>query len=134
MASPPSDPHPGRVNQKPSPAADSHTPWSTVLQRPWNWAVGRRYELAALVLYAFVLVVRAPWVLVLGRFWAEEATVYLAYAWNHSFLDALTAPHFGYFNLVANVGRPSLPRTFRSNPRRASPPVSPCSSNSFPPR
>jgi hypothetical protein len=55
-------------------------------------------------LYAFVLVVRAPWVLVQGRFWAEEATGYLAYAWNHSFLDALTAPQYGYFNLVANVG------------------------------
>jgi hypothetical protein len=66
--------------------------------------VSRRYELAALVLYAFVLVVRAPWVLVLGRFWAEEATGYLAYAWDHSFLDALTAPHYGYFHLVANVG------------------------------
>jgi hypothetical protein len=74
------------------------------LQRPWNWAVGRRYELAALLLYVFVLVARAPWVLVLGRFWAEEATGYLAYAWNHSFLDALTAPQYGYFNLVANVG------------------------------
>jgi hypothetical protein len=54
-------------------------------------------------LYAFVLVARAPWVLVLGRFWAEEATVHLAYAWNHSFLDTLVAPHSGYWNLVANV-------------------------------
>jgi hypothetical protein len=50
-----------------------------------------------------VLVVRAPWVLVWGRFWAEEATVYLAYAWSHSFLEALTAPHLGYYNLVANM-------------------------------
>jgi hypothetical protein len=66
--------------------------------------VGRRYELTALVLYAFVLVLRAPWVLVQGRFWAEEATRYFAYAWDHSFLDALTAPQYGYFNLVANLG------------------------------
>ena len=50
-----------------------------------------------------MLVVRAPRVLVGGRFWAEEATVYLAYAWDHSFLDALTAAHLGYFNLVANM-------------------------------
>jgi hypothetical protein len=55
-------------------------------------------------LYVFVLVIRAPWVLVRGRFWAEEATVYFAYAWSHSFLEALTAPHLGYYNLVANVG------------------------------
>jgi hypothetical protein len=75
-----------------------------VLQRAWNWGFGRRYEIAALVLCAFVLVARAPWVLLLGRFWAEEATVHLAYAWDHSFLDALTAPQFGYCNLVANVG------------------------------
>jgi hypothetical protein len=54
-------------------------------------------------LYAFVLVVRAPWVLVQGRFWAEEATGYFAYAWSHSFLNALTAPQYGYFNLFANV-------------------------------
>jgi hypothetical protein len=75
-----------------------------VLNHPWNWALRRRYELAALVLYAFVLVVRAPWVLVLGRFWAEEATGYFAYAWRHSFLEALCAPQYGYLNLVANIG------------------------------
>jgi hypothetical protein len=96
-------PHPARVDQTLVPATSSRSSSPAVWQRPWNWAVGRRYELAALLLYAFVLVVRAPWVLVLGRFWAEEATGYLAYAWNHSFLDALTAPQYGYFNLVANA-------------------------------
>jgi hypothetical protein len=93
-----------RVEQQPAPVAGSRTSRLAALQRPWNWSVGRRHELAALLLYAFVLVAHAPWVLLLGRFWAEEATGYLAYAWNHSFLDALTAPHYGYFNLVANVG------------------------------
>ena len=100
--------HPGlarteRADPKPAPATGFHASGPSGLLRPWNWAVGRRYQLAALVLFAFVLVVRAPWVLVLGRFWAEEATVYLAYAWDHSFLDALTAPHLGYYHLVANV-------------------------------
>jgi hypothetical protein len=97
-------PHPARVDQTLVPVTGSRSFWPAVWQRPWNWAVGRRYELAALVLYAFVLFVRAPWVLVLGRFWAEEATGYLAYAWNHSFLEALSAPQYGYLNLVANVG------------------------------
>jgi hypothetical protein len=59
--------------------------------------------LAALLLYAFVLVVRAPWVLFEGRVWAEEGTVYLQYAWTHSFLDALVSPHLGYYYLVANA-------------------------------
>lgn len=97
-------PHPVRADQTVVPVPGSRSSRPGVWQRSWNWAVGRRYELAALILYAFVLVVRAPWVLVQGRFWAEEATGYLAYAWNHSFLDALTAPQYGYFNIVANVG------------------------------
>ncbi|MGO8927276.1 MAG: hypothetical protein ACLQU3_10345 [Limisphaerales bacterium] len=95
--------HPARVDQTLVPVTASGSSWPVVWQRLWNWAVGRRYELAALVLYAFVLVVRAPWVLVQGRFWGEEASSYFAYAWNHSFLDVLTA-QYGYFNLVANVG------------------------------
>jgi len=61
-------PHPARVDQTLVPATSSRSSSPAVWQRPWNWAVGRRYELAALLLYAFVLVVRAPWVLVLGRF------------------------------------------------------------------
>ena len=63
----------------------------------------RRYELLGLFLYAFILVVRAPWVLFQGRFWAEEGTFFLPYAWTHSFLDSLIAPHAGYYNLVSNL-------------------------------
>jgi hypothetical protein len=99
-----SHPHSARADKKSAPAADAGSSRPAMAQCPWSWAVGRRYELVALVLYGFVLVLRAPWVLVMGRFWAEEASVYLAYAWNHSFLDALTAPQLGYYNLVANVG------------------------------
>ena len=50
--------------------------------------LARRYELLALALYAFILVLRAPWILFQGRFWAEEGTVYLQYAWTHSFPEA----------------------------------------------
>src|SRR3974390_1522080 len=91
-----------RVEPQAAPASGSEVPRPPVLQRARGWVFGRRYELAALILYAFVLVARAPWVLMLGRFWAEEATGYLAYAWNHSFLEALTAPQYGYFNLGGN--------------------------------
>jgi len=69
----------------------------------WPWFVTWRGELAALALFAFALIVRAPWVLVFGRFWAEEGTVFLSYAWTHSFLDALTAPHLGYYNFIPTV-------------------------------
>ena len=93
-----------RAEPTPAPLVGPSPSWPPVIQSAWHWVVERRYELFALVLYAFVLVARAPWVLVQGRFWAEEATGYFAYAWDHPFLDALTAPHYGYFNLVANLG------------------------------
>jgi hypothetical protein len=67
------------------------------------WLVRRRHELGILVLYAFILVVRAPWILFTGRIWAEEGTVYLKYAWTHPFFDALVSPHLGYYTLVPNV-------------------------------
>jgi hypothetical protein len=56
-----------------------------------------------LFLYAFVLVVRAPWILFAGRVWAEEGTIFLQYAWTHSIFDSVLCPHAGYCNLVANV-------------------------------
>jgi hypothetical protein len=72
-------------------------------RRAPEWLLTRRYEFLALGLYAFVLAVRAPWILFSGRIWAEEGTMFLQYAWNHSVLDALIAPHAGYYNLVANT-------------------------------
>jgi hypothetical protein len=88
-------------NAPPSAArADAATPGTVRLP---GWMMARRYEFAALLLYAFILVVRAPWILFVGRIWSEEGTIFLQYAWTHSFLDALTAPHAGYYNLVANL-------------------------------
>jgi hypothetical protein len=72
-------------------------------QRSGDWLIARRFELLALGLFALVLAARSPVVMFIGRFWAEEGTVYFQYAWTHSFLDALTAPHIGYYNFVANV-------------------------------
>jgi hypothetical protein len=86
------------------PKPNSSRPGKRVeLTRAWGWFVTRRFELAALALYTFILILRAPWVWVFGRFWAEEATVYLSYAWTHPFMDALTSGHLGYYNLVPNL-------------------------------
>jgi hypothetical protein len=46
---------------------------------------------------------RAPRLLQEPRIWAEEGTVYLAYAFSHSWLQALIAPHQGYYGLLPNV-------------------------------
>jgi hypothetical protein len=54
-------------------------------------------------LYALLLVLRAPTLLVSPRLWAEEATVYLAHALSASGWQALAAPHLGYYSLLPNV-------------------------------
>jgi hypothetical protein len=68
-----------------------------------GWLEKDQFTIAALIWYALALVLRAPEVLYPGRFWAEDGSVFFQYAWTHSFLDALTAPHIGYFSLVPNV-------------------------------
>lgn len=64
----------------------------------------------ALLAAAAFLVLRAPRVLLDGRFWAEEGTVWFAAARGDG-LAALLRPHQGYLNLVANVaaGAAALP-------------------------
>ncbi|HEY4252868.1 MAG TPA: hypothetical protein VGM87_16785 [Roseomonas sp.] len=37
-----------------------------------------------------------------GRFWAEDG-LFLLDAWTRPFLDAMTTPHTGYFNIVASL-------------------------------
>lgn len=46
---------------------------------------------------------RSPIVLIHGRVVAEEGTVYLQYAWNHSLCSALFATHLGYYSLCPNL-------------------------------
>ena len=59
--------------------------------------------LLVLVAAGAVMYWRAPRLLQEPRIWAEEGTVYLAYAYNHSWLQALIAPHQGYYGLFPNV-------------------------------
>lgn len=65
------------------------------LLRGGSWAI--------LAVYIFVLVLRAPALLQEGRFWAEEATVYFAYAWTHPWWETLFQPHLGYLSLYNNL-------------------------------
>ena len=55
-----------------------------------------------LLLAGAFLVLRAPRVLLEGRFWAEEGTVYFAAARGDG-LGSLLRPHQGYLNLAANA-------------------------------
>ncbi len=48
-------------------------------------------------------VFRLPELLSEPRFWAEEGRVYFLHALTHPILDALTAPHQGYYSLVPNL-------------------------------
>lgn len=59
--------------------------------------------LLVLVAAGAVMYWRAPSLLQAPRVWAEEGTVYLAFAYNHSWLQALIAPHQGYYGLFPNV-------------------------------
>jgi len=66
---------------------------------------GRRILFPWLLLLgsAAVMILRAPGFFLEPRIWAEEGTVYMAYAYNHSFWQALVAPHQGYYGLFPNL-------------------------------
>src|SRR4051812_27731353 len=59
----------------------------------------RSLPAAALTLAALFLIVRrTPHILLVGRFWAEEGTIYFRDALLGSWADALLAPRMGYFS------------------------------------
>lgn len=77
-------------------------------ERPTSEVNARRARLAALVGAVLFMVARVPQLIVAPRLWAEEATVYLAHAVHHSFLQSLllvptSRGPAGYFNLAANL-------------------------------
>ncbi len=53
--------------------------------------------------YSIIMLARAPILIVSGRLWAEEATVYFAAAVTQPWYKSLFAPHIGYFSLFSNV-------------------------------
>lgn len=70
------------------------------VQAPVAWLIPWR---AALLLAGFVLLVllRLPQAVAHGRFYAEEATNFFAYAWHTPWREALFHPLGGYLNIVA---------------------------------
>ncbi len=65
-------------------------------------ALGPRLVALALLLYAGLVLLRMPKIVLKGRFWAEEGAVFFANAWTLDPLHALAVPVGGYLNLVAN--------------------------------
>jgi hypothetical protein len=63
----------------------------------------RRQRWALLAVFALIVAFRLPHAWAHGRFQDEEATVFLAYAWHHPWLDALFRPFAGYWNAAANT-------------------------------
>lgn len=64
---------------------------------------GRNAIAAILALYAVLVLLRVPQIALLGRFWAEEGTVFFATAWTRPPLSALLTSYAGYLNLAANA-------------------------------
>jgi hypothetical protein len=54
-------------------------------------------------LFAVLVAVRIPGILLHGRFWAEEGRNFFANAWNLPWWQALFAPHSGYVNVSGNL-------------------------------
>lgn len=60
-------------------------------------------QVLAILVYAGLIAVRIPDILLKGRFWAEEAVVYFAAARQLPWYDALFLVHAGYLNVTAGL-------------------------------
>ncbi len=80
------------------------SPTATGTQRFGAAPASTRRETLIMLLLAFALLaVRNPALLLHGRLWAEEGTVYLRFAWENAFWHALVAHHQGYYALLPNL-------------------------------
>ncbi len=72
-----------------------------------RWAAGELWRIGALVASALVISWRAPSLLLRPRFWAEEGSIYFAFAYCHahtsSWYQALIFDFRGYFALWPNL-------------------------------
>jgi hypothetical protein len=59
-------------------------------------------DLIILISYIFLMLYRVPELILRGRMWAEEATIYFAPAYINRWYEALFTPHLGYFSLFNN--------------------------------
>lgn len=65
--------------------------------------VSVKWQSGLFVVYTALIALRYPWMLIHGRVWGEEGTVYLASAWSMGILKAILAPHQGYYALWPNL-------------------------------
>jgi len=65
--------------------------------------VSARTKMLMLTAYGFLIALRYPWLLLHGRLWIEDGTVYLRAGWADSFSTALFSPHLGYYALWPNA-------------------------------
>lgn len=63
---------------------------------------GRGAVALALLIYALLILVRMPEIVLKGRFWAEEGAIFFVNAWALDPVHALLMPVGGYLNFVAN--------------------------------
>jgi hypothetical protein len=73
--------------------------------QPGNAAdvVSARTKMLMLTVYGLLTALRYPWLLLHGRLWAEEGSVYLRSGWTESYSSALFASHLGYYALWPNA-------------------------------
>jgi hypothetical protein len=73
-------------------------------------------KLLSLSAFGLMVCARMPQIILKGRFWAEEGSIFYRHAWNEPIWQAAWEPYGGYLNLVANCGsilaRWSLPLQF----------------------
>jgi hypothetical protein len=63
----------------------------------------RWLPVGVLALAVLLILGRAPQLILAPRLWAEEGTIYFAYASGHPWFQALVHPHLGYFALWPNL-------------------------------
>lgn len=58
----------------------------------------------SIAIFALLVMLRQPRIILLGRFWGEEGNIFFERAWNMPWDQALLMPYAGYLNLMANLG------------------------------
>ncbi|HEY5253926.1 MAG TPA: hypothetical protein VIJ53_04685 [Acidobacteriaceae bacterium] len=67
------------------------------------WFSGKNENLKILFATFLFICLRSPKLLIFGRLFAEEGTVYFQTAWSSGFWSAFLAPHQGYYSLLDNA-------------------------------
>ncbi len=78
--------------------------------------IRNNYKVLLFVSFIWIIFLREPSLFIEPRFWAEEGSVYISYAYTHSWYENLLAPHLGYYslfnNLIASIATKVVPLTY----------------------